>query len=650
MKTAKSNKIITLIIALCFSLIMGVFTLDFGTKTVAHAQISSSEISTYFTGTTSLEYKNDNLSIKVTGDEAENNEFSFKNNLVINDFALEMKVPQDAISLKLTFTTDSYLASGNKNSVGKFDTSIKNVLDLAISGSTLKASFNGGALTDIPSYTGSVVIETEIVNNFIVVSVCDTTVASNSDDYYKVGGIDKTTANLGFEFGLADGATDKEFELVFVDQKKSDNTGAYKQTFEIEDGKLKTEALRRVTVSANNGLFNYNGEIKVRDAELKSYYISAYSVFSTSSSDLYLKAGDVNADINCVATIEEKTTKLIFNKSKNATSDYEKFIVTDGTNDVEEYSVCVLDSDYLEDTNVEAPKYTTDANKIEAYKDALYKATKIEINDKEYYVRIGDYLEIPSLIDLVEYEYLSYEALSFTVYVNTPTENNRTYTSRKIKIDAPGDYKFYVMFKDGTNSMESPIDNEDLMETSLYAFSFTIEDNAPLIVKVGSTAETGNEGYVGVRYSAVPFVIQAENYTPTYKLYYNADKNASADSEGWVEIIKKSSLTNSYENDVFTSDDITTINYDGSLDFTPIKEGAYKIECKVTSALTVSSQGDTFVIKVAELRDEVKPDSEWLKNNKVSVIFLSVGTLCLAGIIVLLFVKPKEKTSADDED
>jgi hypothetical protein len=32
----------------------------------------------------------------------------------------------------------------------------------------------------------------------------------------------------------------------------------------------------------------------------------------------------------------------------------------------------------------------------------------------------------------------------------------------------------------------------------------------------------------------------------------------------------------------------------------------------------------------------------------VSVIFLGVGTLCLIGIVVLLFVKPKEKTDSED--
>ena len=53
------------------------------------------------------------------------------------------------------------------------------------------------------------------------------------------------------------------------------------------------------------------------------------------------------------------------------------------------------------------------------------------------------------------------------------------------------------------------------------------------------------------------------------------------------------------------------------------------------------------VIRVYGEKTEVKVDTHWLQNNIWSVIFLSIGTLALIGIIVLLFVKPKEVAETD---
>ena len=49
------------------------------------------------------------------------------------------------------------------------------------------------------------------------------------------------------------------------------------------------------------------------------------------------------------------------------------------------------------------------------------------------------------------------------------------------------------------------------------------------------------------------------------------------------------------------------------------------------------------MIRVSEDVTTVKPASHWLENNVWSVVFLSIGTLCLIGIVILLFVKPKEE-------
>ena len=38
----------------------------------------------------------------------------------------------------------------------------------------------------------------------------------------------------------------------------------------------------------------------------------------------------------------------------------------------------------------------------------------------------------------------------------------------------------------------------------------------------------------------------------------------------------------------------------------------------------------------------------WFRNNVWSIVFLSVGTLSLIGIIILLFIKPKEEVETDE--
>ena len=48
------------------------------------------------------------------------------------------------------------------------------------------------------------------------------------------------------------------------------------------------------------------------------------------------------------------------------------------------------------------------------------------------------------------------------------------------------------------------------------------------------------------------------------------------------------------------------------------------------------------MIKVLSEPTTVRPATHWFSENYVSVIFLGVGTLCLIGIVVLLFVKPKD--------
>ena len=235
-----------------------------------------------------------------------------------------------------------------------------------------------------------------------------------------------------------------------------------------------------------------------------------------------------------------------------------------------------------------------------------------------------------------------------------------------------GDYEFYVVFKDSNgNAMDREdfykLDEHDdskivgiddiaaaiedpmtVVATYKYfpaVFRFTVEDDAPMSVTVPDSQGTG---YLNIKYTATAFDIQSSGYNVTYTLSYNADVNATADSEDWIEIPKLADVTDEYNENGFTYSDIESIDYDGDYTFTPVKLGAYKIDCEITSDKSERSASGYTVIKVEEEPAVVKVDTHWLRNNIWSVVFLSVGTLALIGIIVLLFIKPKEEVETDE--
>lgn len=641
MKKAKSFKLIILSVAFCFSLLLGAlfsnFSVSYG---VANADYKS-DTANYFETTCGVEYADDNLVVSAKNGE----KFSIASSLVINDFGMKIFVPENATSLDIEFTSNSFVLHGNKNTENGFDTRITNKISIDIANN--KAKLNDVEKDFVTAgYIELAVNVTDNEFNAVLTSTAGAETFEENGEYYKIAGVKKSTASVSLTFGVA-GETAEKFAINYIDQNTADLSGAYRQTFTLVDNDVKP-ALPMVIVSEE--IYNSNGEFVVKDGKEEGIAVKVYSIYgNVDEKDIYLKkSASDNAEIEDMF-IGEKSKNFILNKNSSIVGggeDKETFVLTDGTNDYGSIEIIVLDEGF---TPSEAPKYVYNKLAIEAFKDALVKATM----DGNTYIALGKSVEIPSLKDLVKYEYATYDQLKYTVYVNSPIDENKTATSMKIKVDVPGEYKFFVMFKDGDNSMDSPIDNKDIMEgkddaTKNFVFSFKIEDNAPLVVKANEET-AGTNGYVGVRYNAVPFEIDAENYTPVYTLWYNADVNATEDTEeGWVKVYKKSEISSSYKEEVFTKEDVETINYNGKLEFTPVKAGTYRIDCEVSSGLTVSASADSYLIKVTEPKLKVKPENQWLKNNMLSVIFLGVGTLCLAGILVLLFIKPKEQTKKED--
>ena len=209
MKKALSCKIVLLFIAFALSIALA-FSF-YGVRTVSAADITQNNIGNYFGGTyQSLELSEGNLVAKVE----DGGNVSIKQELVIDDLAIELNVPADVSSFKITLTYASYFVNGVYNDeTEEFDKSINNEFTFTA--------------------TGDLKIEISTENNVVSVKIDEET-QTKDGIYYKIKGIDKCVATIAFDFTLEE-AEDAEITFKSIDQKQSDISGAYKQTFALDE-------------------------------------------------------------------------------------------------------------------------------------------------------------------------------------------------------------------------------------------------------------------------------------------------------------------------------------------------------------------------------------------------------------------------------
>ena len=563
---------------------------------------------------------------------------SFNNNLVINDMEIEMLVPSgmDAV---ISITADSYYVNGNKNSEGKFDTSIVTKIKRIGTGS---------------SETISIGVNSD---NYITVDG----VQVETDKYYRIENIDdKAMCSISIEF--VGGTSTGEFRLISVDQKASDTEGKYKQDFKLNDSNALTVAYPRVVIADSFYKKEYNYD-DVKDESYFTYkavveqYNKQYDLTMTAcsvlgsyvGSDIFLTGGDdlqFESGTNKPDAVRFKelgaTSFNISGKSGSDTINYETC------------DVVVVREGYDENGNkdTKAPVYVNDSEAIEGFKYQLAKEYEVvdDEGNKLHSVALGAELTIPSMKDIVFDNVTSYDALSVTVIYKT-RKTDSTSSTMSFKLDDVGNYMFCVVFADVEgNKIDQDrffkLDDNNMVygDYKDYIFSFKIEPDAPIKVEAPMTE---SKGYRGVQFVASKFDIDANECTITYKLYYNASANADPSNEDiWVEIPKASSVTDkNYNKDGYNYNKIKEIGFDGERTFKPTDLGSYKLVCEAASNVSSRSASDYMVIKVTNNPSTVVFDSHWLQNNIWSVVFLSIGTLCLIGIIVLLFTKPKDKAN-----
>lgn len=667
MNTAKSYKLAILLTAFVLSFVTA-FVMMFSS---APANVSAQEVtptaSNYFTvngevGTIAFGDKGATATLKA-GDE-----LKFKNKLVIDAFSLELNVPTTVKEFDVVIKSDSYFVNGNKNADGEFDTEIENVWNFKLNGATFDIKLNNG--TDVMTDTAG-------TNMTLIVATVDGTIVSamlsdmgtsvaNSDAYYRIRQVDKAVGEVSIRIKELVDVETADIIIASVDQNAMETTvnsnDAWKQSFATNaEGKI-TKAQPRVAI--DNALFvrQADGSYANKALEYKEYEVkmTPYSALGgVYESDLFFVEPSDNAWL-------ENSDKP---KTVRFRSDAELKVGTKIDNNAVVYETYTIDV-FKKTDDDKAPKYfTLDASSLEiqSFVSALEKEYKVvddngtpedKTDDVTHSVALGTSVSIPSFEDLVYDEFTSYEVLKEKVtlkYYNPTTSGSSSNLS--ISLNSEGTYTFFVMFEDlSGNKMEEDKfiieedgvynKNDDSEGYGEFLFTFSVADDAPIVVKAASQGK----GFVGTTYTASKFSIDASGCNKSYTLYYNPSTTANENTtEGWIEIPKASTVTDEdYDKDGYKYDDIKAIAYNGELVFTPNKVGTYKITCTAVSTVSSRSASGDAIIHVERATKVVKVPSTWLADNVWSVVFLSVGTLCLIGIIILLCIKPKDETEGNN--
>lgn len=599
---SKTYKIVLLLTTFVMAMVAAVCTMASVNANADDAVDTANKVdataSSYFEGAQELKFADNALVATVKDGDT----VKIKNELMINDFAMNIEIGEGVEKVTLKLVTDSYLVNG-KVVDGKIVKEVENTyeittvgeIDLAISAKVGEVKVNGSALAQKVKEAGAV------------------------------------GAEVSFAFELAEGKETAEFKINSINQNTE--KAGYEQTFEVVDNKL-TAVLPRVALDdevysrgyANNPVFTVNKE--------KSLSFKVFSVFGdVKASDVYLGAEDGQGAV--LDTSADKPKWIMFN------TDGDKVIKLVDKDGKEFETINAKAVKY--GTDDIAPEYVDNADALETFKLALEEA----YTEDGHSLYLGATLNIPSLEDLVIDNTIPYSDLEKTVHYWTP-KTNGTSSSMSFKLDKAGDYMFFVTFSDGANSM----DEEDFIKldgdtvefiNNALVFRFSIADDAPMSIKAPATEDA--TAYRGVTYTSASFKIDAEGFKTEYKLYFNSNKDAAAADEGWQEIPKASTVKEENYPDDYEA--FKSINYDGKLTFKPIKLGAYKIVCSASSEYTTRTDEASTIIRVENEPKTVKIPSTWLQDNVWSVVFLSIGTLCLVGIIVLLCIKPKEENDAE---
>jgi len=621
MKLTKNFKILSLVCAFVLAIACLFFT---ATPVKADGEVTTSD---YFTVTTDSETTSvatldgNNIVLSMANGATA----KFKRKLDISFFAYRLFLDDKATAIDFTFAYQSSDPNGydaENKALGETCTLTKNIevtvsLDLVnntatCNGNTKNISYNAahGIAARFDARVGATLTVSAggVIFNLdesLTPKMIDGAVAG--DISFKVTSTDTTTVKVDY---IQQQGKTEEFILA---------TGETALTYDVT----------KSVIVASESFASTQSKIQ---SEKTAISFTEYSVVPSpyKSSDFKVKEEE-----NVVLT--DENSKNVWLQNTGAI-DYQVYVM-DGDNEVivKNASVNVINS-----ANATTPEYQANASAINNFKKALYNNTRAEYevdnNTVELYVRLGSnsYLEIPSMAGFVVDDTTAYDNLTKTVYYRTNDGDWTSTSNMKLPLTAVGKYDFFVLFADKLgNKMEKSdfVDDDGNIVAGMqdYVFSFEVYNDAPISI----TATSQERAYKGISFTVENFTILAMNYTTQYTLYYATSASATT----WEEIKPLSSL----EEGTADYDKYADYKYNGSLTFTPAKTGYYKLVAQVFENESIRSAEASALIEATTTPKVVKPANTWARDNVWSIVFLSIGTLSLIGIIVVLVIPEKKK-------
>ena len=271
-------------------------------------------------------------------------------------------------------------------------------------------------------------------------------------------------------------------------------------------------------------------------------------------------------------------------------------------------------------------------------------------------------VEIPkSFWDLFDLGVFESSQLVTKVYLAKPKTDfsvvNSSWKSElsKLSVSSYGSYAFYVEVKDfygnqivvDKETMDLRTDGWYITETDTLAipvFSFSYVKEVVPSIEISAKQRTG---IIGVEYNSGRLTTENVAKT-TITLYYNENPSATITGETAEERIAALSA-NGWK--VATSEQATISGgtlTSSSLKFTPLVKGAFAYKI-VAIGSDVDNKTISDVSEAISVTQAVQAQKlvnvkfrNFLKTNWLSLVFLGIAFLCVVGIIVLAFYKPKD--------
>ena len=215
---------------------------------------------------------------------------------------------------------------------------------------------------------------------------------------------------------------------------------------------------------------------------------------------------------------------------------------------------------------------------------------------------------------------------SFNISVNKLKEYDDGFYTVKTSDNKPLYVSGTKYFLDEELKQEYKPENEDTDvvkgELIVPIFEFTIVNAGP---NVKITSSYQENGYIGLEYKITSVKVSGNEVSSTYALKYRQNDTAE-----WVD------ATEEFD--------------DSEKTFTPEKQGYYKLIVTAIDSDGKTKTAETKEIKVVQKFETVDYKTgfnDWISVNYVPFIFLCISGVCLIAIILLLVIKPKQKTTVN---